>query len=250
MRFPTPTPRHPPPSLLPPLPPPQPLAAHNFLSTCVELTECLLLLIEQVLAGDTELLQVRFSQASTSKAGVRDVCGGDVCYLVSQDVRELLHLTGPREHLWSLLRKHSQHQHTDRHLATHVAHVWREEVRARMIGSTLTNSSSPPLVHDEPPTAHACQALSLAHRCHVPSTLPLAIIFSSLSSRRPSFPLGRLPARASAIQPPTRLTTCPCACPPACPLALPNSIDVVDFSSVTRSCYSSFRLFCRKGMCL
>ena len=188
----------PPPSLTPSLPPPQPLPAHNSLSSCVELTECLLLLIEQVLAGDTELLQVRFSQASTSKAGVRDVCGGDVCYLISQDVRELLHLTGPREHLWSLLRKHSQHQHTDRHLATHVAHVWREEVRARMIGSTLTNSSSPlsRMMNHPPPTLakHSrllTDAMSLA-RCPWLSSSPPCLPVD-LPSRLAACPLAPQP---------------------------------------------------------
>lgn len=69
-----------------------------------------------------------YSEAG-KKSGIRDVCGGDasVCYLLSKDVRELLQLTGTRAHLWELLKAHSNHHHVDRHLATHIAHVWREE---------------------------------------------------------------------------------------------------------------------------
>lgn len=81
-----------------------------------------------VLSAKTELLQVAHSDTNC-KSGVRDVCGGgaSVCYLLCEDVRELLHLTGSRAHLWELLKAHSRHHHSDRHLATHVAHIWREE---------------------------------------------------------------------------------------------------------------------------
>ena len=85
------------------------------------------------LSDDVELLQVAHPHGGSSsgaKGGVREVCGaegGSVCYMLSRDVQELLVLTGSRAHLWALLRQHARHHHADRHFASHVAHVWREE---------------------------------------------------------------------------------------------------------------------------
>lgn len=80
------------------------------------------------LQPQTELLQVAMRD-NKRKTGVREICGGNtsVCYLVSSDVRDLLQLSGKNAHLWELLKAHSRHHHADRHLATHIAHVWREE---------------------------------------------------------------------------------------------------------------------------
>jgi len=53
----------------------------------------------------------------------------ECCYLISDDVQRVLGLVGERAHLWQLLLLHNEHHHADRHLATHVAHIWRKEVR-------------------------------------------------------------------------------------------------------------------------
>lgn len=68
------------------------------------------------LPPDTKLLQVSYG-ASVS-------C---VCYLLADEARAALHLVGTRAHLFDLLCAHAKHEHTDRHLATHVATVYRKE---------------------------------------------------------------------------------------------------------------------------
>ena len=72
------------------------------------------------LPPETALLQVAYSEGGAA---------GNVCYLLSDDVRELLNLgdDGKHAHLWRLLEAHASHEHAERHLATHVAHVLREE---------------------------------------------------------------------------------------------------------------------------
>ena len=50
-----------------------------------------------------------------------------VCYLLADEARAALHLVGTRAHLIDLLCTHAKHEHTDRHLATHVATVYRKE---------------------------------------------------------------------------------------------------------------------------
>jgi hypothetical protein len=82
------------------------------------------------LSAETELLQVASPDASNAfKGGVQDLRSGEsaACYLVSRDVQEALNLVGKHAHLWQLLRAHDRHHHADRHLATHVAHVMRQE---------------------------------------------------------------------------------------------------------------------------
>lgn len=84
----------------------------------------------QPIPADTELLQVASPEAANAfKGGVQDLRSGQsaACYLLSADVQEALNLVGKHEHLWQLLRAHDKHHHADRSLATHVAHVMRQE---------------------------------------------------------------------------------------------------------------------------
>ena len=74
----------------------------------------------KVLPPSTQLLQV--SDGSSSVAGA-----ASCCYLIADDVKKALHLHGPRHHLFDLLCAHSRHEHSDRHLATHVATLQRKE---------------------------------------------------------------------------------------------------------------------------
>ena len=48
------------------------------------------------------------------------------CYLLAEDVRKVLNLNGHYSHLFDLLCAHAQHEHADRHLATHCAVVHRK----------------------------------------------------------------------------------------------------------------------------
>ena len=82
------------------------------------------------LSAETELLQVASPDASNAfKGGMQEMRSGEssACYLLSREVQEALNLVGKHEHLWRLLRAHDRHHHADRHLATHVAHVMRQE---------------------------------------------------------------------------------------------------------------------------
>lgn len=71
------------------------------------------------LPAATELLQVSCAAVDGGKASA--------CYLLTTDVREALGLCGERAYLFELLCAHSQHEHADRSLATHVATVHRKE---------------------------------------------------------------------------------------------------------------------------
>lgn len=85
------------------------------------------------LPAEAELLQVAHpSTANAFRRGLQtvDAGRGECCYLISTDVQRVLGLVGDRAHLWELLLLHGEHHHADRHLATHVAHVWRKEVTA------------------------------------------------------------------------------------------------------------------------
>ena len=53
--------------------------------------------------------------------------GTAACYLLADDVKTALHLTGVRSHLFDLLCAHAKHEHAERHLATHVATIQRKE---------------------------------------------------------------------------------------------------------------------------
>ena len=89
------------------------------------------------LSPETELLQVAHpSAANAFRRGVQTVDAGraECCYLVSKDVQHVLGLVGNRAHLWQLLLLHNEHHHADRHLATHVANIWRKEVRRHDLG--------------------------------------------------------------------------------------------------------------------
>ena len=82
------------------------------------------------LSAETELLQVASPDASNAfKGGMQEMRSGEssACYLLSREVQEALNLVGKHEHLWRLLLAHDRHHHADRHLATHVAHVMRQE---------------------------------------------------------------------------------------------------------------------------
>lgn len=83
----------------------------------------------------TPVLQVSYIAPKAEGAG--GVFGSsEVCYLLRDDVRALLRLdAADSAHLWELLCAHSRYHHTDRHLATHVAHVYRVEE-----GYTLVNA--------------------------------------------------------------------------------------------------------------
>lgn len=73
-----------------------------------------------VLTPSTKLLQVALAP---SASGV----GSSVCYLLADDVRVALHLNGENAHLFDLLCAHQQHEHAERHLATHCATIHRKE---------------------------------------------------------------------------------------------------------------------------
>ena len=52
--------------------------------------------------------------------------GRHTIYLLAHEARVALHLSGPHAHLFDLLCAHSVQHHNDRHLATHVATVYRK----------------------------------------------------------------------------------------------------------------------------
>jgi hypothetical protein len=82
------------------------------------------------LSAETELLQVASPDASNAfQGGMQELRSGEssACYLLSREVQQALNLVGKHEHLWRLLLAHDRHHHADRHLATHVAHVMRQE---------------------------------------------------------------------------------------------------------------------------
>ena len=84
----------------------------------------------QPLPASVELLQVAHPEAANRfQNGVQTLDRGrsSVCYLVASEVRTALHLAGPRAHLFDLLAAHGTYDHTDRHLATHVATLHRKE---------------------------------------------------------------------------------------------------------------------------
>ena len=97
---------------------------------CAVANDCKKLSSAEPLSADTELLQVASPDASNAfKDGMQEMRSGEssVCYLLSREVQEALNLVGKHEHLWRLLLAHQRDHHADRHLATHVAHVMRQE---------------------------------------------------------------------------------------------------------------------------
>ena len=82
------------------------------------------------LPASTELLQVAHPEAANRcRGGVQDITSGtsSVCYLLADDARQALHLHGDNSHLFDLLCAHGRYEHSDRHLATHVATLHRRE---------------------------------------------------------------------------------------------------------------------------
>ena len=97
---------------------------------CAVANDCKKLSSAEPLSADTELLQVASPDASNAfKGGMQEMRSGEssVCYLLSREVQEALNLVDKHEHLWRLLLAHQRDHHADRHLATHVAHVMRQE---------------------------------------------------------------------------------------------------------------------------
>eukprot|EP00965_Chrysotila_dentata_P030549 1017111-Pleurochrysis_carterae.AAC.2 len=74
------------------------------------------------LAAGTELLQVQLKRHGDGAEAPEHAY-----YLIASETRSLLHLTGKNAHLFEVLRAHSRFHHADRHLATHVAQLWRKE---------------------------------------------------------------------------------------------------------------------------
>jgi len=113
------------------------------------------------LAPGTELLQVAHTCAANAfKGKVQSLSAGrgEVCYLLSEEVQGVLGLGGEgRGHLWQLLLLHMQHQHADRNLATHVAHVWRKEEGYVLINAHPAFAEPVSLVGmiNEPPAGEA-----------------------------------------------------------------------------------------------
>ena len=69
------------------------------------------------LPPETRLMQVRYASDDNASA----------CYMLADDTRTVLHLTGTRACLFDLLCAHSKHEHADHHLATHLTTLERME---------------------------------------------------------------------------------------------------------------------------
>mmetsp|Transcript_20006 Transcript_20006/g.46164 ORF Transcript_20006/g.46164 Transcript_20006/m.46164 type:complete len:445 (-) Transcript_20006:353-1687(-) len=83
----------------------------------------------QLLGAETQVLQVADGRMGSGGDQQRVSGGGRslACYVLRSEAQAVLNLDRGRGHLFELLLAHSRGEHTDRHLATHVAHVWRKE---------------------------------------------------------------------------------------------------------------------------
>ena len=79
--------------------------------------------------ADVRLLQVPVEPEFNSRT-ISYVEEGDeqVCYLLYDETRELLHLP---PHIFELLARHCEDHHADRNMATHLVQFSRSQVRAR-----------------------------------------------------------------------------------------------------------------------
>ena len=143
----------------------------------------------------TELLQVRFA----ASRGDLEPGRSSACYLLSDDVRSALNLSGERAHLFDVLCAHARHEHVDRHLATHVAEVHRKEEGFVLINAHpgfadavgLTGIVNEPCGgHDSIPHGHWAV---LPAALHGPWTALPAILLPYLLRPSPPAPPSSLP---------------------------------------------------------